>query len=89
MFDQIRDPCPPSVKIPRKNIYKFSPAPYFLRAAAPWCSALQCRAAAVATYHRYECDMRLYELIPAEGKVESKNQCPQFSIIPIHTSYMK
>ena len=37
-----------------------------------FCS-LQCRAAAVATYHRYECDMRLYELIPAEGKVASKN----------------
>ena len=73
MFDQIRDPCPPSVKIPRKNIYKFSPAPYILIYPQSCCAvvfcSLQCRAAAVATYHRYECDMRLYELIPAEGKV--------------------
>ena len=58
---------------PQKYLQVFTRAIFPQSCCAVVFCSLQCRAAAVATYHRYECDMRLYELIPAEGKVASKN----------------
>ena len=58
---------------PQKYLQVFTRAIFPQSCCAVVFCSLQCRAAAVATYHRYECDMRLYELIPAEGKVARKN----------------